>query len=95
MAIDKKTVEYVAHLARIELSPEETHNLSLQLQSIIDFIDKLKELNVNNAAVQSHILTLNNVLRQDILKDSLSQGKALSNAHNPEGKFFMVPKIIE
>lgn len=95
MAITKETVEYVAHLARIELKSKELEKLSQQLQEILDFIDKLKKIDIKNISPTSHILPLNNVLRQDSLKESLSPQKALENTPQKEGNFFVVPKVIE
>ena len=95
MAITKETVEYAAHLARIDLKSKELEKLSQQLQGIIDFIDKLKKLNLENIAPTSHILPMKNVLREDSLKESLPSDKALANAPQPEGNFFGVPKVIE
>ncbi len=95
MAIDKNTVKYVAHLARIELEPKELEKLSGQLQDILGFIDKLKKIEIKDISPTSHILPLNNVLREDNLKESLSSKKALMNAPLKEGNFFVVPKVIE
>ena len=95
MAIDKETVEYVAHLARIELTQPELERLSSQLSSIVGFIDKLSQLEVKDVQPTSHILPVNNVLRQDTPKGSLSSEKVLENAPQKEGEFFGVPKVIE
>lgn len=95
MAIDKETVKYVAHLARIELQDKELEKLSQQLHDILDFIDKLKELDIKNTNPTSHILPISNVLREDKLHKSLSPGEALMNAPCKEGNFFVVPKVIE
>jgi len=95
MAITKETVKYVAHLARIELRPKELEKLSGQLKDILDFIDKLKKIDIKNISPTSHILPINNVLREDSLKPSLSCDKALENAPEREGNFFAVPKVIE
>jgi len=95
MAIDKKTVEDVAHLARIELKPQELEKLSQQLQEILNFIDKLKEIDIKDIVPTSHILPINNVLREDIPKGSLTPKEALINAPAKEGSFFVVPKVIE
>lgn len=84
MKIDNAVVTKVAHLARIELKAEELEKLSGQLQGIIDFIDKLKELDVANIQPASHILPVQNVFREDIPAPSLRQGD-----------FFSVPKVIE
>ena len=95
MAISKETVKYVAHLSRIDLGEKELEKLSGQLQGILDFIDKLKKLDIKNINPTSHILPINNVLREDTPRESLSSDKALINAPSREGKFFVVPKIIE
>jgi aspartyl-tRNA(Asn)/glutamyl-tRNA(Gln) amidotransferase subunit C len=95
MAIDKKTVEYVAHLARIELQDNELEKLSSQLHDILGFIDKLAELDTKNVSPTSHILPINNVLRNDEPRQSLTPEKALENAPSKEGNFFTVPKVIE
>jgi aspartyl-tRNA(Asn)/glutamyl-tRNA(Gln) amidotransferase subunit C len=95
MAIDKETVKYVAHLARIELDDSELDKLSGQLRDILDFIDKLKKLDVSQVKPTSHILPINNVLRQDDRRESLPTDKALKNAPRKEGNFFGVPKVIE
>lgn len=95
MAIDKETVKYLAHLARIDLGPEELEKLSLQLQEILDFIDSLAKINTSSVLPTSHILALNNVFREDIPKKSLSSEQALTNAPSPEGNFFVAPKVIE
>lgn len=95
MSISKETVQYVAHLARIDLEDKELEKLSLQLHGILDFIDKLKKVNVDNVAPTSHILAINNVLRNDESGVSLPINKTLSNAPNKENNFFTVPKVIE
>jgi aspartyl-tRNA(Asn)/glutamyl-tRNA(Gln) amidotransferase subunit C len=93
--MDKKIVEEVAHLARIELGPDELEKLSGQLEHILQFIDKLKEVNLEKVAPTSHAINVSNVLRQDSPKGSLSVEKALANAPSKKGNFFVVPKVIE
>lgn len=95
MSIDKKTVEYVAHLARIELQDKELEKISLQLQSILDFIDTLSKVNVEGVFPTSHILPISNVLRGDVPRESLSPEKALQNAPHEKSGFFVVPKVID
>lgn len=95
MAITKETVEYLAHLSRIELQPKELEILSRQLKDILDFIDKLKKLNVEDVSPTTHILPITNILREDNPKESLAIEKVLEDAPQREGNFFGVPKIIE
>jgi len=95
MAIDKETVKQVAHLARIELQPKELEKLSKQLQGIIDFIDKLKKVDLKSTDPTSHILPIKNVLREDTPRESLTSEDALMNAPQKQGSSFAVPKVIE
>lgn len=95
MSIDKNTVEYVAHLARIKLKSKELEKLSGQLQDIVGFIGKLNKINIENILPTSHILPINNVLREDEPRESLSVDKVLMNAPQRQANFFVVPKVIE
>ncbi|MFH1889052.1 MAG: Asp-tRNA(Asn)/Glu-tRNA(Gln) amidotransferase subunit GatC [Candidatus Omnitrophota bacterium] len=95
MAITKETVERVAYLARIDLSPKELEKLSHEIKEILNFIDKLTEVNIKDIAPTSHILPINNVLREDDPVASLPSDKALENAPKKQGSFFGVPKVIE
>ena len=95
MSIDKETIKHVAHLARIELQPNELEKLSAQLHDILGFIGKISNLNIENVVPASHILSISNVLREDKPHTSLTPEKALENAPSRKGNFFSVPKIIE
>jgi len=95
MAITKETVKYAANLARINLQPKELERLSSQLKDILGFIDNLKKVDIKDINPTSHILPINNVLREDNLGLSLPCQKTLENAPAKEGKFFGVPKVIE
>lgn len=94
-SIDIRTVKYIAHLARIDLDTDELKVLSGQLKKIIEFIDTLKELDVSEVPATSHVLALQNVLREDLPKDSLSPDEVLKIAPYRKDNFFVVPKIIE
>lgn len=95
MDISQETVKYAAHLARIDLQQKELEKLSLQLKGILDFIDKLKLIDITDITPTSHILPLSNVLRDDLPCSSLPADKALSNSPQKEEGFFVVPKVIE
>ncbi|MBI5145381.1 MAG: Asp-tRNA(Asn)/Glu-tRNA(Gln) amidotransferase subunit GatC [Candidatus Omnitrophica bacterium] len=95
MAISKETIEYVAHLARIDLSGKELEKLSSQLKDILDFIDKLKKIDTKDISPTSHILDIQDALREDNLKESLPVDRTLQNAPQQEKNFFVVPKVIE
>lgn len=95
MSISKENVKHLAHLARIELRDEEVDKLSAQLKDILGFIDKLTKLDVSKVEPLSHILPINNVLREDKISSSLSPDRTLKNAPRKDKNFFAVPKIID
>lgn len=95
MAISKNDVVRVAHLARIDLTEDELKLFAGQLESIVEFIDKLKELDVSPINPASHTPALENVLRPDTIKDSLSKEAVLENAPKSLKGHFLVPKVIE
>jgi aspartyl-tRNA(Asn)/glutamyl-tRNA(Gln) amidotransferase subunit C len=95
MALSDFDIKYVAHLARIALTPDEEKKLSAQLESILGYIEKLKELDVSNVEPTAHAVPLVNVTRVDEVGPSLSQDEALRNAPAKANGLFMVPKIVE
>jgi aspartyl-tRNA(Asn)/glutamyl-tRNA(Gln) amidotransferase subunit C len=95
MAIDRKTVENVAKLARLQLTPEELDRYGRQLGAILDYIAKLEKLDVQGLEPLAHAVDTDNVFREDVPRPSLSRDAALQNAPEKTGDFFVVPKIIE
>jgi len=95
LAITKDVVKYVANLARIRLTIKEQKRLSKQLQEILDFIDKLRELDISKIEPTSHILPISNVFREDKLSESLPLKEVLKNAPKIQKNFFVVPKVID
>lgn len=95
MASSDFNIKYVAHLARIALTPEEEVKLSAQLGNILGYIEKLSELNVSNVEPTAHAVPLVNVMRSDETGPSLSQEDALRNAPAKANGLFIVPKIVE
>ncbi|MBI3322522.1 MAG: Asp-tRNA(Asn)/Glu-tRNA(Gln) amidotransferase subunit GatC [Candidatus Omnitrophica bacterium] len=95
MSISVKDVEYLAHLARIQLSTDEVQRFAGQLDEILAHVEKLKSVNTEGVPPTSHVLSLTNVFREDRARPSLKTDEALANAPDKEGPFFRVPKIIE
>ena len=95
MASSDFNIKYVAHLARIALTPEEEAKLSAQLGNILGYIEKLREMNVSNVEPTAHAVPLVNVMRPDETGQSLSQDEALRNAPAKANGLFIVPKIVE
>ncbi|MEW6213961.1 MAG: Asp-tRNA(Asn)/Glu-tRNA(Gln) amidotransferase subunit GatC [Nitrospirota bacterium] len=95
MKISKEEVEHIAILARLSLSEEEKELFGSQLSSILSYIEKLNELDTEGIEPTSHVLSLSNVMRDDILRLSIPKEDALMNAPDHTDKFYRVPKIIE
>jgi aspartyl-tRNA(Asn)/glutamyl-tRNA(Gln) amidotransferase subunit C len=93
--ITRQTVEHVAHLARIALKTEELDKFSKQLKEILNFIDSLKQVEVKDIKPTSHILPIENVLRQDDPGKSLTPEQTMENAPQKKGNFFIVPKVVD
>jgi aspartyl-tRNA(Asn)/glutamyl-tRNA(Gln) amidotransferase subunit C len=88
-------VKYVAHLARLSLSPEEEQRIGEQLGAILGYIEKLKEVDVTGVEPTAHAFPLVNVVRADEVRPSLSNEEALRNAPAQANGLFVVPKIVE
>jgi aspartyl-tRNA(Asn)/glutamyl-tRNA(Gln) amidotransferase subunit C len=88
-------IEDVALLARLQLSEPEKELFARQLKNTIDYINKLNELDTTEIEPTAHVLPIENVFREDVLRPSLSCDKALQNAPEREGNFYLVPRIIE
>lgn len=95
MKISKEEVEKMAHLARLEIDDALKETLSGQLSHILDYIDKLKDVNVEGVMPSSGAAFLNNVLRQDQVKTSPGPGVTLANAPEREDDFYTVPRIVK
>ncbi len=88
-------VQYIAHLARLNLTPEEEQQFGAQLAHVLQYIEKLKELDVTNIEPTSHAVPLVNITRPDEARPSLPHEEAMRNAPAKANGLFIVPKIVE
>lgn len=88
-------VKYVAHLARLSLSPEEAQKFGAQLSSVLSYIEKLKQVNVEGIEPTAHAFPLINVTRPDETRPSMDHQEAMRNAPAQANGLFIVPKIVE
>ena len=95
MKISREEIEHIAVLARLSLSEEEKDLFGSQLSSLLDYMEKLNELDTRDIEPTSHVLSLHNVMREDTLTSSIPREDALMNAPSRTEKFYRVPKIIE
>ncbi|KUO53585.1 MAG: glutamyl-tRNA amidotransferase [Desulfitibacter sp. BRH_c19] len=94
MRINKKEVEHVALLARLQLSKAEADNYTEQLNSILGWVEKLNQLDISEVEPTSHVLPMSNVFREDKVTTSFGIEKVLANAPDSKENFFRVPKIV-
>jgi aspartyl-tRNA(Asn)/glutamyl-tRNA(Gln) amidotransferase subunit C len=94
MSVTKKDVEYIAELARLKFKEEELESFTHQLNEILNYVDKLNELDTENVEPLSHPVENVNVFRNDELKKSITTKDALKNAPDRNDEFFKVPKVI-
>lgn len=101
MKVTGKDVAYVADLANLELTEQERGRLLRDLNSILEYVDRLNELDTSNVQPMAQVSQRSvqaQASREDILeglRKSLPQQVALENAPDSDGKFFTVPKVIE
>ncbi|TAL27400.1 MAG: Asp-tRNA(Asn)/Glu-tRNA(Gln) amidotransferase subunit GatC [Nitrospirae bacterium] len=91
----KISVEHIAKLARLSISEEEKELFGPQLNGILSYVEKLNELDTKDVEPTSHVLSLSNVMRDDISAPSIAGEDALMNAPDHTDKFYRVPRIIE
>ncbi|RNE59164.1 Asp-tRNA(Asn)/Glu-tRNA(Gln) amidotransferase subunit GatC [Cryobacterium tepidiphilum] len=93
--ITAEQVAHLAHLARIDLSPEEIDHLTADLVQIVDSVAKVSEVATPDIPATSHPMPLTNVFREDVVRPSLTVEQALSGAPARDGDKFRVPAILD
>ncbi|MBS3811230.1 MAG: Asp-tRNA(Asn)/Glu-tRNA(Gln) amidotransferase subunit GatC [Halanaerobiales bacterium] len=93
--INEEEVRYIADLASLKLSEKEVEMFSKQLSDIVDYVEKLDELDTEDIVPTAYTIPVKNVFREDKVKESLSLEKVLKNAPEKQADQFRVPKIIE
>lgn len=95
MKIDDAQIIKTARLARLELSDSEREEYSKQLNDIIEYVEKINELDTSNVKPADHITDVSNVFRDDVVTGSMDRRGIEQNAPQFADGFFVVPKIIE
>ncbi len=93
--IDTNTVDQIAHLARLEFDENSKPGIIKDMNRMLEFVDKLNELNTENVEPLIYMTSENNVLRADEIEQSISQKEALKNAPKKDSDYFKAPKVIE
>lgn len=95
MAAIEMDVKYVAHLARLHLTPEEEQLFGAQLGQVLEYVAQLNQLDVSQVEPTAHAVPLANVTRPDTVQPSLPLEEVLRNAPAQADGLFLVPKIVE
>lgn len=92
--LTEEQVRKTAKLARLNLNDDEIVAMTRQLGSILGYVDQLDELDTSEVEPLAHCLPIQNALREDEIRESLSNDEALANAPQRDGDFFAIPKVL-
>lgn len=93
--ISDETMEYVSILAKLELSDEEKRQAKKDMEKMLDYIDKLNELDTSGVEPMSHVFPVQNVFREDVVTNGDERGLLLANAPEEKDGTFVVPKTVD
>ncbi len=93
--ISDETIEYVGILAKLELSEEEKEKAKNDMGKMLDYIDKLNELDTSNVEPMSHVFPVSNVFREDVVVNGNNRENILKNAPEQRDGAFVVPKTFD
>lgn len=93
--ITPELLHKIAHLARLEVRPEEEAGLVNSLNDVLTWMEQLNEVETTGVEPLTHISLETNVLRDDVVANQLPRQQALTNAPQQDGQFFEVPKVLE
>ena len=93
--LTEQTVLRVARLSRLKLSPQEVTKFTGQLQQVLHYVEQLNEVDSANVEPMAHAIELSNVFRADEPRPSLPRDAALANAPKSDGRYFLVPPILD
>ena len=93
--IDKEQVEKVAKLSRLDLTDEQLEQFSGQLSAVLEYVEKMNEIDTEKVEPLAHCLPISNCFREDSVKESLGTAVTLANAPERDDDFFKVPKILD
>jgi aspartyl-tRNA(Asn)/glutamyl-tRNA(Gln) amidotransferase subunit C len=95
MSFTRDQIDYVAKLARLNLTEQEKDLFTGQMDAILNYVTTMNELDTEGIVPTSHAVPVENAFRPDIITDSIGTEKALANAPDREGTYFRVPPVIE
>jgi len=94
MSLTREDVEKVALLARLDLSDEEVAQMTSEMSKILEYVDRLSELDTENVEPMAHAIDQSNVLRDDEVRPSLDRAEALASAPHHDDECYLVPAVL-
>ena len=91
--VDDNTVDKIAELARLEFTSSDKENIKKDLSKILTYIDKLNEIDTEGVEPLIHISDENNVYRDDVVEENITQAEALKNAPDKNSDYIKIPKV--
>ena len=95
MKIDRALLDKIAHLARLEFDEKDADKMMQDMTAIVEWVEKLKEVNTEGAEPLTTMSHEINVMREDEVREHLPHEEALRNAPGKDDQFFRVPKVLE
>lgn len=95
MAVDNNTVDKIAELAKLQFDDTAKEEIKADLNKMLDFVDKLNELDTENVAPLIYMLNEDQVLRDDEIKGHVTQAEGLKNAPDKDSDYIKVPKVLK
>lgn len=95
MSVSKKDVDYVAGLAHLQLTEEESESLVSDMNQILEYMDTLEEVDTSDVEPLEHVIDLEYRLRDDKAEEPLDHKEALKNAPDADTDYFRVPRVID
>jgi aspartyl-tRNA(Asn)/glutamyl-tRNA(Gln) amidotransferase subunit C len=91
----KEIINHISKLAHLEFTEDELKEITPQFSKILDYIDELSKIDLEGVEPMTHVLVDTNVMREDIVEESISVKDALKNAPKHNDIFFKVPKVFD
>jgi len=95
VALSKQDIEYIAHLARLEVDQGEIPDYEAKLGKIIEFIDELEKADTDDLLPMAHPLAMSQRLRVDEVTENVERGRLQANASKTSAGLYVVPRVIE
>ncbi len=95
MKIDRALLDKIAHLSRLDFDEKDAEKMMKDMTAIVDWVEKLKEVDTEGVEPLTTMSFEINVLREDVVKEHMPHDEALKNAPKKDDQFFRVPKVLE